>query len=99
MIALLIDTPNLATKPLLYYDSVSSKWINTDSLKDNILFVKDDVDGTEKLKFEISGISASTTRTLTIPDYNCYLLGTSNLGSSGTTGYTCVCSFERFETL
>ena len=44
------------------------------------------------MKFEISGISASTTRTLTVPNYDCILVGTSNVGSSGTTGYAIVCS-------
>ena len=43
-----IDTPNLATKPILYYDSTSSKWKNTDSLQDNILFIKDDGDVTKQ---------------------------------------------------
>ena len=29
-----------------------------------------DVDGTKKMKFELSGITANNTRTLTIPDSN-----------------------------
>ena len=33
---------------LLVYSSASSKWINADTIPDNILFVKDDVDGTKK---------------------------------------------------
>ena len=81
-----IDTPNLSTNPILYYDSTRSKRINTDSLQDSILFVKDNVDGTKKMQFQISGITANQTRILTVSDFNCSVVGTSNTQSAGT-GY------------
>ena len=37
---------------------------------DNVFRVKDNSDATKKLAFECSGISGSTTRTLTVPDSN-----------------------------
>ena len=37
---------------------------------DNVFRVKDNSDATKKLAFECSGISGSTTRTLTVPNSN-----------------------------
>ena len=37
---------------------------------DNVFRVKDNSDATKKLAFECSGISGSTTRTMTVPDSN-----------------------------
>ena len=37
---------------------------------DNVFRVKDNSDASKKLAFECSGISGSTTRTLTVPDSN-----------------------------
>ena len=41
-----IDIPNLATKSILCYDTSINKWANTNSIPDNIFFIKDDGDGT-----------------------------------------------------
>ena len=48
-------------------NSATSKWINTDSILDNLLFVYDDSDNTKKMQFQ-SGITACATRVNTIPD-------------------------------
>lgn len=37
---------------------------------DNVFRIKDNSDNTKKLAFEVSAISASTTRTLSVPDYD-----------------------------
>ena len=63
---------------LLIYSSSASKWINSNTLPDNILFIKDDLDGTKKLQFQLSGITSGQTRTLTIPDASCTVVGDTN---------------------
>ena len=44
------------------------------------------------MQFQLSGLTTNTTRTLSVPDYSCYVLGTSNIGGTGTTNYVPVCS-------
>ena len=69
-----ITTP--ANGKLLIYNSTSSKWVNTDVISDNILFIKDDVDGTKKFQFQLSSITANQTRILTIPNASTTIVGT-----------------------
>ena len=38
---------------LLVYSASASKWINADTIPDNILFIKDDVDGAKKCNFNL----------------------------------------------
>ena len=61
---------------ILRYDSASSKWINANTIIDALTFVKDDVDGTKMMKFELSAITANNTRTLTVPDATTIIVGT-----------------------
>lgn len=49
---------------------------STITLKDTNFTLQDDGNTTKQLKFELSGISASTTRTLTVPDANTTIVGT-----------------------
>ncbi len=60
-------------------EAVTNKTIgntNTITVKDANLTLQDDSDTTKQLQFQLSGISASTTRTLTIPDASTTLVGT-----------------------
>lgn len=43
---------------------------------DNSMFIEDNLDGTKKMQFQLSGITTSTTRTLTVPDANTTIVGT-----------------------
>ena len=49
---------------------------STITLKDINFTLQDNTDTSKQLKFELSGISASTTRTLTVPDANTTIVGT-----------------------
>jgi len=66
------DTQTLTNKTL------TSPTINTPTLtvNDNALTIQDNVDTTKKVLFELSGITAGQTRTLTIPDASTTLVGT-----------------------
>ena len=46
---------------------VLDKWLN---INDNGFRIRDNSDNTKQLAFECSGISGSTTRTMTVPDAN-----------------------------
>lgn len=46
------------------------------SVLDTAFVIKDDVDTTKQFKFEASGITTGTVRTLTVPDANITLVGT-----------------------
>ena len=41
--------------------------------------MKDDVDGTKKLQFQLSGITTGTTKILTIPNASCVIVGDTNV--------------------
>jgi hypothetical protein len=49
---------------------------NIITVKDNNLTIQDNADATKQAKFEASGITTATTRTLTIPDANTTIMGT-----------------------
>jgi hypothetical protein len=49
------------------------------SVKDANFSIKDDSDPTKVVKFQASGVSASTTRTLTVPDTDLTIAGRSNV--------------------
>lgn len=55
---------------------------NTVSLKDTLFSLQDDGDDTKLLKFQLSGITTGTTRTITIPDAS----GTATLLGNASTG-------------
>ena len=65
-----VTITNVGDGNLLMYSSTASKWINIDAIPDNILFFKDESDGTKKLQFQLSSITTGQTRTLTVPDYS-----------------------------
>jgi len=46
------------------------------TLTDSTTYFQDDGDNTKKFQFQLSGITTSTTRTLTVPDANTTLVGT-----------------------
>lgn len=60
--------------------NINKAWTGTHSWLDNSWTLKDNVDNTKILAFQLSGISAGTTRTLTIPDASgtIALLGSAN---------------------
>lgn len=63
------STSSLATLSLT--ENLTNKTLdntNTISLKDTLFTLQDDVDNTKQLQFQLSGITSSTTRTLTAPD-------------------------------
>lgn len=49
---------------------------NTITVKDTLLTIQDNADTTKQLKFEASGITTGTTRTLTAPDASTTIVGT-----------------------
>lgn len=49
---------------------------NTITIKDTNFTLQDDTDTTKQLKFELSGITTATTRTLTVPDASTTIVGT-----------------------
>jgi hypothetical protein len=59
----------LTTGDILSYSSSLSKWINS-SLIDSRTVFSDNVTSSKLMQFELSGITASTTRTMQIPDAN-----------------------------
>jgi C1q domain len=70
----------LSNPPLGTLDSqtVGSKTLNntnTITLKDTLFTLQDDGDTTKQLKFQLSGITTATTRTLTIPDASDTIVG------------------------
>lgn len=72
---------NLASQPLGLTDTQSptNKTFdntNTVTLKDTLFTLQDDANTTKQMRFQLSGITASTTRTLTVPDANTTIVGT-----------------------
>lgn len=51
---------------------------NTVSLKDTLFTIQDDGDTTKQARFQASGITTATTRTMTIPDADITIVGTAN---------------------
>lgn len=51
---------------------------NTVTLKDTLLTLQDDGDTTKQARFQLSGITTATTRTLTLPNASTTLVGTDN---------------------
>ncbi len=68
----------LATTDTLTNKTLTSPTINTPTLtvNDASLTIQDNSDTSKKLQFQVSGVSASTTRTLTVPDANTTIVGT-----------------------
>jgi len=72
---------NLASQPLGLTDTQSptNKTFdntNTVTLKDTLFTLQDNLDTTKQAKFELSGITTATTRTLTVPNANTTIVGT-----------------------
>ena len=74
-----VNVSGLVSGNLLVYDSTTSKWKNSDTIPDNILFIKDDADGSKKLQLQLSGITTGQTRILTAPDASCVIVGDTNV--------------------
>jgi hypothetical protein len=69
------------TLPLLSNDDIfvfekHNQVLTNKTLTASSTYFQDNVDNTKKFQFELSGISSSTTRTLTIPNGNTILVGT-----------------------
>jgi len=58
--------------------TLTNKTINssTINISDSLFTVQDNTDATKQLRFEVSGITTATTRTLTVPDANTTIVGT-----------------------
>lgn len=58
--------------------TLTNKTINssTINISDSNFTVQDNTDATKQLRFEVSGITTATTRTLTVPDANTTIVGT-----------------------
>ena len=54
----------------------STNTFTNKSLSDSTTYFIDDVDGTKKMQFQLSGITTATTRTLTVPDADLTIVGT-----------------------
>ena len=73
-----VTITSIANGNLLMYSTASNKWINSSSLPDNLFFLSDDGNNTRKMQFQLSGITAGQTRTLTVPDASCVIVGDTN---------------------
>jgi fibronectin-binding autotransporter adhesin len=62
--------------------TITGNW----SFKDSGFVLKDDVDATKQVAFQLSGVSTGTTRTFTAPDVNGTLITTGNLTNITGTG-------------
>lgn len=58
-----------------------SQTLTNKSLSDSTTFFIDEVDGTKKMQFQLSGITNATTRTLTVPNVNGTIVTTGDTGS------------------
>jgi len=58
--------------------TTDTQTLTNKTVTDNTFLIQDNSDNTKKLQFELSGITTSTTRTLTVPDNNITLVGTDN---------------------
>jgi hypothetical protein len=58
--------------------TITNKTINssTINISDSLFTVQDNADATKQLRFEVSGITTATTRTLTVPNANTTIVGT-----------------------
>ena len=62
-------------------DKTTAQTLTNKSLSDSTTYFIDDVDGTKKLQFQVSGITTGTTRTLTAPDVNGTIITTGDTGT------------------
>ena len=58
------------------------------SLEDSTTTIYDNLDNTKKIAFQVSGLTTATTRTLTAPDADITLVGSSTLGNTGNENFT-----------
>jgi excisionase family DNA binding protein len=63
-------------------ESIIGSW----GFNDSSFTLQDNADNTKKAVFELAGVSAGTTRTLTVPDVNGTLITTGNLSNITTVG-------------
>lgn len=65
--------------------TTGSQTLTNKTFTDSTTLFQDDVDNTKKLAFQLSGISASTTRTLTIPNVSGTIITTGDTGTVTST--------------
>lgn len=72
------DTTDTLTNKTLTNPTINGATISTPTLTvdDNSFTVRDNVDNTKQVKFEVSSVSTATTRTLTAPDADTTIVGT-----------------------
>jgi len=58
------------TTPLRVFQGIAAFFIATADFLTNVFRIQDNTDATKEIAFDASGISASTTRTITMPDNN-----------------------------
>lgn len=64
----IVDTSGSETKKITYQELVQPQ--------DDQFAIADNVDNTKKVNFQVSGVTAGNTRTLTVPDANTTIVGT-----------------------
>lgn len=75
-----IQQDGASTGQFIQFDGTD--WLASSSAVDNTFFIVDNSDNTKKAAFEVSGISASTTRTFTFPDVTGILALTTGTGGA-----------------
>jgi len=67
-----------------------SQVLTNKTVTDSTFFIQDDLDNTKKAQFQVSGVSAGTTRTYTLPNVTAALATVGNLAQtfSGTTTFS-----------
>ena len=69
-------TVTLPTATDILVGRATTDTLTNKTFTDSTTYFQDDGDNTKKFQFQLSGITASTTRTLTVPDANTTLVGT-----------------------
>jgi hypothetical protein len=69
-------------------DKTTAQTLTNKTFTDNVTYFQDNTTNSKKMQFELSGISTSTTRTLTVPDADGTIALTTSNVSSATTATT-----------
>jgi len=81
-----VTISNALEGQLLSYNNSTTQWVNVSKLNSSVIKFADSVDNTKNLSFNLSGLTTSTDRTVTIPDRNLTLDNISTSTTSSITG-------------